>query len=169
MSLFKKFNNLFFSVLLLFVLSACAVSTGQAINSNNVSSIQRGVTTEADIRRMFGEPTGVRQNARSNLRILTYERHNDEEIRRGATGLAGGLIGGLIGHQIGGGTGQDIATTVGAAGGAALGAGMIDTREEYQRLEVSINNSTGRVVDYSFEQRKSRDPGMRFNQGVGKL
>lgn len=54
-----EMKKVFVFVLLLFFLSGCASSsTGRKIDSDRVSSITRGQTTQAEVQSSFGLPTG---------------------------------------------------------------------------------------------------------------
>lgn len=162
------FKNIMLCVLCVFVLGGC-IATGQKISPASLAAIQRGVTTEYDIRQMFGEPTRVRQNSYEGRRVLTYAYHNDENLKRGTAAVVGGLIGGAIGHQIGGGTGRDIATTLGATSGLYLGANAVSARQQDQQLDVVIDMRTGRVVDFYFDEQSRRSHPIHFNPGVGTI
>ena len=109
------------AAVLALALSGCGISHGDRLNYGNVNAIQRNVTTEAQIRAMFGEPVSVQINQKLGVKKLVYAYRNDDSIKKGAAGIGGAILGGVLGHQIGGGSGQAIATSVGAAAGGLLG------------------------------------------------
>lgn len=111
----KKYKNGALALVLAVSLSACGINHGDRMDYNLINSIQRGVTTEAQIRSMFGEPVSVQTNQKLGIKKLVYAYRNDDSMKKSAAGLGGALLGGLLGSQIGGGTGQAIATGVGGA------------------------------------------------------
>lgn len=149
-------------------LSGC--QTGNAMNYNQIASqIQRGVTTEQQVRAMFGEPVEVRTDSKLNVRILVYKYGNSDELKKVGAGLVGAAIGGVLGHQIGGGSGKSVATSIGATAGAALASNAVTTREHTQKLSVIISLSTGLVEDYRFEEEGSRSQVVRPSSGPASL
>lgn len=156
------------SVLLASSLTAC-ISHGARFDLAQVSQIQRNVTSEQQIRMMFGEPVGVQTNLKAGTRILTYQYKNDDSIKKDMAGLGGALLGGLIGAQIGDGSGQYIASTLGATAGGLAANNMVDARQEEQILTVVISTKTGLVIDYNFEESKGRTQAWGINGGVGTL
>ena len=121
---------------------------------NLINSIQRGVTTEAQIRSMFGEPVSVQTNQKLGIKKLVYAYRNDDSMKKSAAGLGGALLGGLLGNQIGGGL---------------IGDNMVTAREESQMLEVDISLATGKVSDYNFTEEKNRTQSWGVNKGVSPL
>ncbi|MDO4435282.1 MAG: glycine zipper 2TM domain-containing protein [Cardiobacteriaceae bacterium] len=155
-------------VLMASSLTAC-VNHGTRFDMGQVSQIQRNVTTEQQIRMMFGEPVGVQTNLKAGTKVLTYQYKNDDSLKKEMAGLGGALLGGLIGAQIGDGSGQYIATGLGAMAGGAVANNMVDAREEMQILTVVISTSTGYVIDFNFEESKGRTQSWGLNGGVGTL
>lgn len=155
------------SVLLL-LLSGC-IATGSRLDYNAINSIQRGVTTEQQIRAWFGEPVSVEINQKWNTKRLTYGYRNDDSIKKKGAGFGGAILGGVLGHQIGDGSGQAIATGIGALAGGLLANNAVTAREESQFLEVLIDLRTGRVSDYNYSEAKGRTQSWSVNRGVGAL
>lgn len=155
-------------LLSILILSGC-IATGSRMDYNAVNAIQRGVTTEQEIRAWFGEPVTLETNQRAGIRRLTYGYKNDDSIRQDAAGIGGAALGGVLGHQIGDGSGQAIATGVGALVGGLLASNAVTAREESQFLEVLIDLRTGRVSDYNFTESKGRSQSWSVNQGVSPL
>ncbi|MDO5686573.1 MAG: hypothetical protein Q4G42_04180 [Neisseria sp.] len=149
-------------------LSGCAVSRGYQMNDAALNAIQLHVTTENDIRQMFGEPTSVTRDSRSNMKVLTY-RHHNQDIKSQGAAVLGAIAGGVLGYQIGQGSGQALATMIGTTAGGVLAGNMVGNREQEQVLKVVIDTRTGRVADYNYEQYQDRRDGIRFNQGVGSF
>ena len=165
----KKYKNGALALVLAVSLSACGINHGDRMDYNLINSIQRGVTTEAQIRSMFGEPVSVQTNQKLGIKKLVYAYRNDDSMKKSAAGLGGALLGGLLGSQIGGGTGQAIATGVGGAAGGLIGDNMVTAREESQMLEVDISLATGKVSDYNFIEEKNRTQSWGVNKGVSPL
>jgi outer membrane protein assembly factor BamE (lipoprotein component of BamABCDE complex) len=65
-----KMKTLFRSPLIAIIsiafIGACAISSGTKISENQVSQIEKGVTTKADISRMFGNPASTSVDANGN-------------------------------------------------------------------------------------------------------
>ncbi|MFC0034334.1 glycine zipper 2TM domain-containing protein [Cardiobacterium valvarum] len=159
----------FLAAILALALSGCGISHGDRLNYGNVNAIQRNVTTEAQIRAMFGEPVSVQINQKLGVKKLVYAYRNDDSIKKGAAGIGGAILGGVLGHQIGGGSGQAIATGVGAAAGGLLGDNAVTARQESQMLEVEISLATGRVSDYNYTEQKGRTQSWGISGGVAPL
>lgn len=165
----KKYKNGALALVLAVSLSACGINHGDRMDYNLINSIQRGVTTEAQIRSMFGEPVSVQTNQKLGIKKLVYAYRNDDSIKKGAAGIGGAILGGVLGHQIGGGSGQAIATSVGAAAGGLLGDNAVTARQESQMLEVEISLATGRVSDYNYTEQKGRTQSWGISGGVAPL
>ncbi len=157
------------AAVLALALGGCGISHGDRLNYGNINAIQRNVTTEAQIRAMFGEPVSVQINQKLGVKKLVYAYRNDDSIKKGAAGIGGAILGGVIGHQIGGGSGQAIATGVGAAAGGLLGDNMVTARQESQMLEIEISLATGRVSDYNYTEQKGRTQSWGISSGVAPL
>ncbi|MBV7435301.1 hypothetical protein KRX19_09720 [Cardiobacteriaceae bacterium TAE3-ERU3] len=149
-------------------LSGC-IATGTRMDYAQVNQIQRGVTTEQQIRAMFGEPVTLELNQKTGVKKLTYGYRNSDEIKKAAAGTGGAIAGGLLGSQIGGGSGSVIAGSLGAVAGGLLADNAVTARQESQYLEVLISLATGRVVDYNFTESKGRTQSWSVNSGVGAL
>ena len=164
-----KYKNSILAAALALSLSACGINHGDRLDIANVNAIQRNVTTEAQVRAMFGEPVSVEVNQKLGVKKLVYAYRNDDSMKKGAAGIGGALLGGLLGHQIGGGSGQAIASTVGAAAGGLVGDNMVTAREESQMLEIEISLATGKVSDYNYTEKKGRTQSWGVNSGVAPL
>lgn len=158
---------------LVFCLSLCVttgcVSLGQKIDYNQVATIQRNITTESDIRAMFGEPVTSKLDMKRGLKVLTYGYKNDDEIQKAAAGTAGGVAGGVLGSQIGGGSGRYVAGALGSLVGGFLASNAVTARKEEQYLEVVININTHRVTDFNYVESKGRSQKIGVTSGVSPL
>lgn len=141
------------------LISAC--QKGNVISYENAAQIQRNITTEAEVRQIFGEPTAVHTNMQRGTRTLLYTYHQSDEIKKPLFGILGVAAGAALGSQIGGGFGQDLATFVGGAAGGAIASNAATTREHNRSLRVTISLQTGRVVDYQYTEDAYRNPGWR--------
>lgn len=150
-------------------LSACSITHGTAFNPAQVAAIQRGVTTEGQVRMMFGEPVAVNFDSVTGQRRLVYRYDNDSSIQKGLAGVGGAVVGGLLGSQIGGGTGREIATVVGAGAGGVLAENAVTARREEQTLTIWIDARSGVVRDYRFTEDKSRSQSWGIGGGVAPL
>lgn len=155
-------------VIVTFLLIGC-VSFGQKIDYNKVSMIQKRVTTEADIRAMFGEPVTSELNLKRGVKILTYGYKNSDEIKKVAAGTAGTVAGAALGSQVGGGSGSYLAGTLGAVAGGILASNVVTARKEEQYLEVTIGLKSKKVIDYNYVESKGRSQKMGINRGVAPL
>lgn len=150
-------------------LSGCSITHGTAFNPAQVAGIQRGITTEAQVRMMFGEPVAVNFDSNTGQRRLVYRYDNDSSIQKGLAGVGGAVVGGLLGSQIGGGSGRDIATVVGAGAGGVLAENAVTARREEQTLTIWIDARSGVVRDYHFTEDKSRSQSWGIGSGVAPL
>lgn len=165
----RFFGKQFAMICAMLVLLTGCIATGTRLDYNAINQIQRGVTTEQQIRAMFGEPVTVELNQKANIKRLTYGYRNDDSIKKEAAGVGGAALGGLVGGQIGGGSGQVLASGLGAMAGGLFGGNAVTAREESQFLEVLIDLRTGRVSDYNYTEAKGRTQSWSINQGVGAL
>lgn len=149
-------------------LAGC-VSLGQKIDYNKVATIQKRVTTETDIRAMFGEPVTSELNLKRGVKILTYGYKNDDSIKKGAAGTAGAIAGGALGGQIGGGSGSVLAGSLGALAGGFLASNAVTARKEEQYLEVTIGLKSKKVIDFNYVETKGRSQKIGVNSGVAPL
>lgn len=168
MTKIKYATNLVLAGLLALILQGC-ISTGQKIDTYKVSAIQKHVTTEADIRAMFGEPVSVQMNMKRGVKILTYGYKNDESIKKAAAGAAGAIAGGFLGSQVGGGSGRSLATGLGALAGGFLASNVVTARKERQYLEVTVGLKSGKVIDYNYIERRGRSQRIGVTSGVSPL
>lgn len=136
------------------LLTGC--QSGRPLDYAQVQSIQRGVSTEADVRQLFGEPSSVYTNAAVGTRTLIYRNTKSDEVKRPVLGLLGSIAGGVIGYQIGDGAGQAVATMIGSTAGGALGANAVTTREQTKTLQIDISLATGRVTNVQFTENSAK-------------
>lgn len=52
-------KNLLIAIVAAMAVTGCAVDVGREFNADQVSRIQKGVTTKEDVRRMLGEPQSI--------------------------------------------------------------------------------------------------------------
>ena len=151
----------------LFQLTACSVTHGTQMTAQQITSIHKGVTSEGQIRQMFGEPV-EKQRLSNGLTRLIYRYDNSSQIMKGLAGAGGTLLGGVLGYQVGGGSGQALATMAGAGIGGALSENAVTARKQEQILIIYINQR-GIVHDYEFTENSSRSQSWGIGQGVKPL
>lgn len=144
-------------------LAAC--QSGQMINQQTVSQIQRNVTTQDQIVSTFGEPDEVILNTKMGTRTLIYKYKDSNELMRTGAAIAGGAVGALLGSQIGGGSARYYTGAAGGVAGAAAAGALVTTREKNQRLTVVISTKTGRVIDYNYTEHNTKNSGSRPSLG----
>lgn len=150
------------------LLSGC--QSGQLINYQNVqANIQRNVTTEQQLRAIYGEPVAVHTDSKAGTRTLVYRYNNNDRLKKDGAGILGALAGGLLGNRIGDGLGRAVATTVGAAAAGTLANNAVTARSRVQTLSVLISLASGRVIDYRFNEDSSRTQSWRPSSGPGTL
>lgn len=150
-----------------FAVTGCSITHGSEMQAQQIASIRRGVTTEAQIRSMFGEPVEVNTDSRG-LRELVFRHKNDSGIQKGLAGVGGAILGGVLGSHIGGGLGNSVATGVGITAGGALAENAVTERRQEQVLVVWVD-SRGIVKDYRFTDNQSRSQAWGIGKGVKKL
>ena len=74
-----RFRSAFIAIIGIAFIGACAISSGTKISDEQVSQIKKGVTTRADISRMFGNPASTRVDANGNA-IWTFEYAEEQYI-----------------------------------------------------------------------------------------
>lgn len=163
-----KIIKMLLTLSFLFLVSAC-INRGTQLSQQHINSITRGVTTEQQIRAMFGEPVGVEVNQKAGTRTLYYGYENDDSIKKGAAATGGAIAGGVLGSNIGGGSGSVIAGSLGTLVGGLLAENMVTAREEKQKLVVIIDLRSGRVKDFNYIETKGRSQAWGVNSGVGTL
>ena len=147
----KKF---FFILITALFFTAC--TTGAKIDYQSVSQIKRGISTEQEVRKMFGEPDSSQSNLAVGQKILIYRNRKSDEIKRPIAGMVGTIAGGVLGYQIGDGGGQAIATMIGASAGGAVAGNAVATREEERNLIIAIDMRTGRVSDFNYTEQANK-------------
>lgn len=157
-----------FLLISLLILSACE-SGNMQVNEGNIATINRGYTTEGQIRATFGEPDNVFINSVDNVKIITYQHTANDEIKRPIVGLIGAVAGGYLGNTIGDGGGRAIATGVGSIIGGNLAANAVTTREKMKNLEIHIDLRTGRVKDFYYTESADKNSPWLPSAGVGSL
>lgn len=161
-------NILLASVFSALFLSGCQSGTPISYGSA-VQNIQRHVTTEQQIRQMYGEPSSVYLNAATGTRTLVYRYRQSDEIKRPIAGMLGSIAGGALGYQVGDGSGQAIATMVGSMAGGAIAGNAVTTRNKTNTLIVDVSLATGRVINYQYAESGSRSQSWYPSAGVGSL
>ena len=151
------------SVISAVLLTAC--QSGQVINQQTVSQIQRNVTTQDQIVATFGEPDEVYMDTKSGTRTLIYRYKDSSEMMRTVAALAGGVAGAALGSQIGGGSARYITGAVGGVAGATAAGSVVTTREKNQALSVVVSLATGRVIDYNYTEHNKKRSGYRPSSG----
>lgn len=164
----KKMIRVCLLCLLTLSLTAC-ISMGQRIDYNKVAMIKKRVTTEADIRAMFGEPVTTKMNMKRGVKILTYGYKNSDDIKKAAAGTAGAVVGGALGSQVGGGSGRYLAGSLGVLAGSFLASNAVTARREEQYLDVTIGLKSHKVIDYNYVESKSRSQKIGVTSGVSPL
>lgn len=164
-----KKNAMVLLITVITLFTTGCISLGQKIDYNQVATIQRHVTTEADIRAMFGEPVTSEMNMKKGIKTFTYGYKNDDEIKKAAAGTAGAVAGGALGSQIGGGSGRYVAGALGSMVGGFLASNAVTSRKEEQYLEVMINIHTHKVVDFNYVESKGRSQKIGVTSGVAPL
>lgn len=140
---------------LMLALPAC--SSGHRVDYNKVGTIQKNITTENDIREMFGQPTATQMNLQQGTKILTYDYNKNNSFAQSAASTTGALAGGILASKnIGKGTGRYVSGTLGALFGGYLGKQATQVNRESQTLNVVINTATNRVIDYNYVTRQQR-------------
>lgn len=145
------------------------ISSGTKIDYSNVNRIQKNVTTESQIREMFGEPVTTTLHQKGGYKLLTYGYKNDDGIQKAAATGVGATAGGLVGSQIGGGTTRYFTATIGALAGGILANNAVTSRREEQYLEVKIGLKSGKVIDYDYIEQKGRSQKLGVTSGVNPL
>lgn len=134
--------------------SGCA--SGHQVDSSKVDTIQKNVTTESQVRAMFGEPTATQINTQRNQKILSYSYDRNNGFAKTAASTTGAIAGGILaGKNIGSGTGRYVSSALGAMFGSYLGREAVGNDREIQTLDVMIDTQTHRVTDYNYVLRQS--------------
>lgn len=151
-------------------LSLSGCQSGKLMDYQNIqANIVRNVTTEQQLRAIYGEPVEVHTDSKAGTRTLIYRYNNNDNLKKSGAGILGAVAGGLLGNQIGDGLGKAVATTVGAAAAGTLANNAVTTRSKKQTLSVVISLASGRVIDYRFNEDGSRTQSWRPASGPGTL
>ncbi len=151
-------------------LSLAGCQSGQIMEYGSIqANIQRNVTTEAQVRAIYGEPVEVRTDSKAGTRTLVYRYNNNDRLKKEGAGVVGAIAGGLLGNQIGDGLGRAVATTVGAAAAGTLANNAVTARKKVQTLTILVSLASGRVIDYRFNENSSRTQSWRPGTGPGTL
>lgn len=145
------------------ILSGCSITHGNQFNYAQVDSIRRGVTTEQQIRAMFGEPVSVRSNTKRGVRTLMYRYSNDSSIQKNAAGIGGAVFAGVFASKLG------VNSAIAGELGGAVAENMVTARREEQVLYVHVDLRTGVVRDYEFNEEGSRTQSWGVGKGVAPL
>lgn len=124
-------------LLILLLINGCS-TTGTKIQSDKLSTINRGITTEQEIIATFGKPDSI--TTTPDRRILVYSHHKDNSTERNVAATTGSVLGGLVGGSIGS-----------LAGGLA-GGNVMNSEATQEILTVDIDAATNKVTNYQFQQ-----------------
>ena len=130
-------------------------SSGKDIEVKQVKKIHKGRTTEAQVRKMFGEPTGVNLDYKHRRKTLTYGYVNSDGTNKALAGAGTAVATIALGP-------------IGLVGGY-LASNNVQDRVENKRLTVTINTRTKKVVDYDYTVRQGRTSGMGLGGSIGGL
>lgn len=144
--------------------------SGEVMDYQDIqANIHKNVTTEQQIRVIYGEPLAVHVDSGAGTRTLVYRYDSNDHLKKAGVGVLGAVAGGVLGSQIGSGTGKEVATAVGAVAGAGLASSAVTTRSKVQTLKITVSLKTGRVIDYRFTGSESRTRSWRPSSGPGAL
>ena len=149
----KKILFGFAAVLIGFGFNGC--SSGKNIEVKQVQQIHKGRTTEAQIRKMFGEPTRVNLDYKHHKKILTYDYANADTTNKTLAGVGTAVATIALGP-------------IGLAGGY-LAANNVQDRTENKNLTVTVDTRTKRVIDYNYNITQGRTSGMGLGSSIGGL
>ena len=128
----------FISLLFALLLATGCSTTGTKIQSDKLSTINKGVTTEQEIMTTFGKPDSITTTL--DRRVLVYSHRKDNSTERNVVATTGSVLGGLVGGSIGS-----------LAGGLA-GGNMMNSEVTQEILTVEIDAKTNKVLNYQFQQ-----------------
>lgn len=128
----------FASFLLVLLLTAGCSNTGTKIQSDKLSTITRGVTTEQDIIAAFGKPNSV--TTTDDRKILVYNYREDNSTSRTVVATTGSIVGGMV------------AGSIGSLAGSLAGSSAVAAEVSQEILTVDIDKKTGLVNNYQFQQ-----------------
>ena len=128
----------FISLLFALLLATGCSATGTKIQSDKLSTINKGVTTEQEIMTAFGKPDSI--TTTSDRRVLVYSHRKDNSTERSVAATTGSVLGGLVGGSIGS-----------LAGGLA-GRNVMSSEATQEILTVEIDAKTNKVLNYQFQQ-----------------
>ena len=149
----KKILFGFVVVLIGFGFNGC--SSGKNIEVKQVQQIHKGRTTEAQIRKMFGEPTRVNLDYKHHKKVLAYDYVNADTTNKTLAGVGTAVAGVALGP-------------VGLIGGYLV-ANNVQDRVENKSLTVTVDTRTKRVIDYNYNITQGRTSGMGLGSSIGGL
>lgn len=146
----KTFTRFLLSALLAGSLSGCATSSGTKMEDAKISTIKKGVTTRAEVEKLFGKPASVTTNADGKKTLL----YRYTETKEGA-GLTAMRAASFI-PSLGFGT-TAAAVAAGQASSVKVGA---------QSLSIRLSNDDI-VEDFTFSESASESGSPKLLPGKG--
>lgn len=128
----------FISLSLVLLLTIGCSNTGTKIQSDKLTTINKGITTEQEIMTTFGKPDSI--TTTPDRRVLVYNHRKDNSTERSVAATTGSVLGGLVGGSIGS-----------LAGGLA-GRNVMNSEATQEILTVEIDAKTNKVLNYQFQQ-----------------
>lgn len=129
-------------VVLGFLLLTGCTSNGIKVEGDQLSKIQKGVTTEQEVVTMLGKPTSV--TTLPEKKVLHYDYEMNDQMGRSLAVSAASIVGGMVAGSLG--------SMVGSAAGRGMTGSGVGQRE---RLSVEIDPETGKVVTYRHQKSES--------------
>ena len=115
-------------------------STGVKVEGDQLSKIEKGVTTEAKVIEMLGEPTST--TVIPDRKYLHYDYQMSDQMGRSLATSAASIVGGMV------------AGTIGSLAGSMAGRSMSATSSR-ERLSIEIDPKTNKVINYQHEKSQS--------------
>lgn len=132
-----KFISILPWLAVLLLSTACSTS-GTKIQTEKLSSIQRGITTEQEIIAAFGEPDSVTTTPERKVLVYTYQENNSTQ--KSLLGSTGSMVGGLV------------AGPIGSVAGSLAAHNAMPSQANVEVLSVELDAKTGKVMNYQFQQ-----------------
>jgi len=126
------------SCLLTLVLVTGCSATGTKIQSDKLSTINKGITTEQEVIATFGKPDSI--TTTPDRKVLVYSHTQDNSTSRNVLATTGSVVGGMVGGSLGS-----------LAGGLA-GRNAVASEVTRDVLTVDIDLATKKVTNYQFQQ-----------------
>ncbi len=126
-----------FPLAALLLITACSTS-GTKIQTDKLSSIQRGVTTEQEVIATFGKPDSTTTTL--DRKVLTYSYQENNSTEKSVIASTGSILGGMAGGAIG------------SLAGSLAANSAVPGKVNLEILTVEIDPETGKVTNYQFQQ-----------------